>query len=110
MYSQVSLLAVVPVRLLKTSFMGIETEPKLMFNSNANSKAKVKMVNKRVFRFLFCKLGFFEVSSVRVEQRFAIENLCEVSRTLRMKGFSIHHAKKRDPRSDELNLLFFLLY
>lgn len=51
MYCQVSLPELPPVRLLKTSFIGIETEPKQIFNINTNSNDNVKMENKRVFRF-----------------------------------------------------------
>ena len=36
----------------------METEPKLMFNNNSNSNDNVKMENRRIFRFLFCKFGF----------------------------------------------------
>ena len=38
--------------------MGMETEPKLMFNNNSNANDKVKRENRRIFRFLFCKFGF----------------------------------------------------
>jgi hypothetical protein len=49
---------------------------------------------KEYFGFCFASLVLFVLSSVRVEQRFAIENLCEVSRTLLMKGFSIQSRPK----------------
>ena len=38
--------------------MGMETEPKLMFNNNSNANDKVKRENRRIFWFLFCKFGF----------------------------------------------------
>ena len=51
MYSQVSLLADEPKRLLTTSLKGMATCPKLMFNSKAKSKSKVSDIKSIEFRF-----------------------------------------------------------
>lgn len=52
MYSQVSLLAVEPNKLLKTSFRGMATCPKEMFNKKANSNSNDNIEKRNVFRFL----------------------------------------------------------
>ena len=49
MYSQVSLLADEPNKLLKTSFIGIATCPNEIFNSNVTTNKSSKNVNKIVF-------------------------------------------------------------
>ena len=50
MYSQVSLLAGEPNKLLKTSFTGMATCPNEIFNSNDTSKSRVNIENRIVFR------------------------------------------------------------
>ena len=56
MYSHVSLLAIAPDKLLKTSFTGILTCPKEIFNTNVNTNNKVNEKNRIVFCFLDFKL------------------------------------------------------
>ena len=50
MYSQVSLLELNPNKLFTTSFIGIATCPKEIFNSNVTSKSKVKIEKRIEFR------------------------------------------------------------
>jgi hypothetical protein len=50
------LLAFSPIKLLKTSFNGIETEPKLMFNKNNANSNIVKIKNRIVFRLMIFKI------------------------------------------------------
>ena len=52
MYSHVSLLAVEPNKLLKTSFKGMATCPKEMFNKNVNSNSNDNIEKRKVFRVL----------------------------------------------------------
>jgi len=54
MYSQVSLLAGEPNKLLTTSLNGIATCPRLRFNSNANTNVNDNIEKRIVFRlFVF---------------------------------------------------------
>ena len=101
-----------PIRLLKTSFTGIETEPKEIFNSNVNSNANVKRENRRVFRFLFCKLGFVCVvvcSSVILKNAIAFFN--KMYRELNCyRLLDTIPPKSGTTRSDELICFTFLIY
>ena len=70
--------------------MGMETEPKLMFNNNSNANDKVKRENRRIFRFLFCKFGFVCVvvcSGVLLKNAIAFLIKCVENSTV--IGFSI---------------------
>lgn len=56
MYSQVSLLALDPNKLLMTSLNGIATCPKLMFITNVNTNVNDSIEKRIVFRLLVFKL------------------------------------------------------
>ena len=56
MYCQVDLVMLSPIKLLKTSFIGIETEPRLIFNKKIMNNKIVKIKNKIVFLFLIFKI------------------------------------------------------
>ena len=56
MYCQVSFEAVSPIRLLKTSLMGIATEPKEILTTKRNTTVRNKDIKRKVFRLLFVNL------------------------------------------------------
>jgi len=58
-YSQVSLEAFPPLRLSKTSFAGIDTDPRLMLSIKSNPNPKIRNTKKIVFRLECCTIEAF---------------------------------------------------
>ena len=60
MYCHVSLEALLPIKLLKTSLMGIATEPKEILTTKRNSTVRNKDIKRKVFCLLFINIFLLE--------------------------------------------------